>query len=126
MADKEVNSQRGEDRGVRAVCVYCGSSPGADPAFMEASQALGRALARARLKLVYGGGDAQSSPMIRKMRQLGIKAAFVTGGTIVKLAFTNAKALDFSAVLTNLKGMNPDAVSYTHLRAHAVSYTHLR
>ena len=27
----------------------------------------------------YGGGDAQSSPMIRKMRQLGIKSAFVTG-----------------------------------------------
>jgi ABC-type branched-subunit amino acid transport system substrate-binding protein len=29
--------------------------------------------------IFYGGGDAQSSPMIRKMRQLGIKAAFVTG-----------------------------------------------
>ncbi|KAF1062411.1 TIGR00730 family Rossman fold protein [Burkholderia gladioli] len=56
MADKEVNSQPGENTGVRAVCVYCGSSPGADPAFMEASEALGRALARARLKLVYGGG----------------------------------------------------------------------
>jgi branched-chain amino acid transport system substrate-binding protein len=27
----------------------------------------------------YGGGDAQSSPMIRKMRQLGIKSAFITG-----------------------------------------------
>ena len=30
-------------------------------------------------RLFYGGGDAQSSPMIRKMRQLGMKSAFVTG-----------------------------------------------
>jgi branched-chain amino acid transport system substrate-binding protein len=29
--------------------------------------------------IFYGGGDAQSSPMIRKMRQLGIKSAFITG-----------------------------------------------
>ena len=29
--------------------------------------------------IFYGGGDAQSSPMIRKMRQLGMKSAFVTG-----------------------------------------------
>nr|WP_254228481.1 branched-chain amino acid ABC transporter substrate-binding protein [Burkholderia gladioli] len=34
------------------------------------------------------------------------------GGTIVKRDFTNDKALDFSAILTNLKGMNPDAVFY--------------
>ncbi len=34
------------------------------------------------------------------------------GGTIIKRDFTNDKALDFSAILTNLKGMNPDAVFY--------------
>jgi hypothetical protein len=42
---------------LRNVCVYCGSSPGRDPAFMAAAEDLGRFLAEARLGLVYGGGD---------------------------------------------------------------------
>jgi uncharacterized protein (TIGR00730 family) len=39
-----------------SVCVFCGSSEAADPAFLSAAAALGRALAEADLKLVYGGG----------------------------------------------------------------------
>ncbi|MGE0025828.1 MAG: TIGR00730 family Rossman fold protein [Thermoleophilia bacterium] len=39
-----------------AVCVYAGSSPGADPAFAEAAVALGRTIAGRGLELVYGGG----------------------------------------------------------------------
>lgn len=42
---------------VRTVCVYCGSGFGANPAFREAAQELGTALARAGMSLVYGGGD---------------------------------------------------------------------
>ena len=38
------------------LCVYCGSSPGRDAAYMEAARTLGRALARAGIGLVYGGG----------------------------------------------------------------------
>jgi uncharacterized protein (TIGR00730 family) len=38
------------------VCVYCGSSPGADPAFAAAVGALGRELAARGIGLVYGGG----------------------------------------------------------------------
>jgi uncharacterized protein (TIGR00730 family) len=41
---------------VDSVCVFCGSSDAADPQFISAAAALGRALAEARLKLVYGGG----------------------------------------------------------------------
>jgi uncharacterized protein (TIGR00730 family) len=41
---------------IRNVCVYCGSSPGADPRFGEAADALGKALARAGVGLVFGGG----------------------------------------------------------------------
>jgi len=40
------------------------------------------------------------------------KAVQAAGGTIIKRDFTNDKALDFSAVLTNLKGLNPDAIFY--------------
>ncbi|THF56752.1 LOG family protein [Ollibium composti] len=41
---------------IRSVCVYCGSSPGRDEAYLEAGHLLGRSIARAGLRLVYGGG----------------------------------------------------------------------
>jgi uncharacterized protein (TIGR00730 family) len=40
-----------------SVAVYCGSSPGADPAFAAAAASLGRLLARHGIRLVYGGGQ---------------------------------------------------------------------
>jgi uncharacterized protein (TIGR00730 family) len=42
---------------VRTVCVYCGSGFGRDPAFRDAAEVLGTALAKAGMRLVYGGGD---------------------------------------------------------------------
>ncbi|MGZ3411622.1 MAG: LOG family protein [Xanthobacteraceae bacterium] len=42
---------------IRSVCVYCGSSPGADPAFLAAATAFGKVLAREGVELVYGGGS---------------------------------------------------------------------
>jgi uncharacterized protein (TIGR00730 family) len=41
---------------VDSVCVFCGSSDAADPAYLRAAARLGRDLAAADLKLVYGGG----------------------------------------------------------------------
>jgi uncharacterized protein (TIGR00730 family) len=38
-----------------AVCVFAGSRPGANPRYLETAAALGRALARRRITLVYGG-----------------------------------------------------------------------
>jgi uncharacterized protein (TIGR00730 family) len=43
-------------RSIRSICVYCGSSPGNDPRYLEAAQLLGRAIAEAGMRLVYGGG----------------------------------------------------------------------
>ncbi len=45
-----------ESRRLDSVCVYCGSSNDADPAFIAGAHALGHALATDGLKLVYGGG----------------------------------------------------------------------
>ena len=39
-----------------AVAVFCGSKFGADPAYRQAAVALGTGLARAGIRLVYGGG----------------------------------------------------------------------
>ena len=37
------------------VCVFCGSSPGEDPVFMQSAKALGEAIGKASMGLVYGG-----------------------------------------------------------------------
>lgn len=44
-------------RAQRSVCVYCGSRAGTDPVYHETAQQLGRGLARAGWRLVYGAGD---------------------------------------------------------------------
>ncbi|NDY90747.1 LOG family protein [Ideonella livida] len=39
------------------LCVYCGSRPGAHPAFIEAARAVGTSMGRRGWRLVYGGGN---------------------------------------------------------------------
>ena len=41
---------------IRSICVYCGSSPGKGTAYLEAAHTLGRAMGKAGMRLVYGGG----------------------------------------------------------------------
>ena len=41
---------------IRSVCVYFGSSPGRSDVYMKAGHTLGRSIAEAGLRLVYGGG----------------------------------------------------------------------
>ncbi|WP_288440312.1 TIGR00730 family Rossman fold protein [uncultured Pseudomonas sp.] len=41
---------------VRSICVFCGASIGTNPAYREAAVALGEAIARRGMTLVYGGG----------------------------------------------------------------------
>jgi len=42
---------------IKSVCVYCGSGPGTNPAFMEAARQFGQILAENGIRLVYGGGS---------------------------------------------------------------------
>jgi uncharacterized protein (TIGR00730 family) len=42
---------------IRSICVYCGSSPGTDPIFVEVANAFGQILAEKGITLVYGGGS---------------------------------------------------------------------
>jgi len=42
---------------VKRVCVFCASSPGVRPAYIEAARAFGETLARRSIDLVYGGGN---------------------------------------------------------------------
>lgn len=39
------------------ICVYCGSSPGADTAYLQAAEAIGQGIANAGWQMIYGAGD---------------------------------------------------------------------
>jgi uncharacterized protein (TIGR00730 family) len=68
-----------QDAGVPAlssICVFCGSSGGADPAYLEAARRAGRALAERGLRLVYGGGSVGMMGAIAD-------AALEAGGDVV-------------------------------------------
>jgi uncharacterized protein (TIGR00730 family) len=41
---------------IRKICVYCGSGPGTDPAYIDAAVALGTLMAKNGIGLIYGGG----------------------------------------------------------------------
>jgi hypothetical protein len=41
---------------MRSLCVFCGSNLGSSPAYAAAAAQLGQALARRRIRLIYGGG----------------------------------------------------------------------
>ncbi len=41
----------------KSVCVFCGSRFGSDPEYALAAETLGRALALAKIRLVFGAGD---------------------------------------------------------------------
>jgi uncharacterized protein (TIGR00730 family) len=62
---------------IRNVCVFCGSSAGADLRFREAAEELGRALATEGVGLVYGGGG--DGLMGRLARSTLAAGGYVTG-----------------------------------------------
>jgi uncharacterized protein (TIGR00730 family) len=41
---------------IRSICVYCGSSPGRNGAYLDAARTLGKAMGGAGMRLIYGGG----------------------------------------------------------------------
>ncbi|MEH3107788.1 MAG: TIGR00730 family Rossman fold protein [Sphingomonas fennica] len=61
---------------MKRVCVFCGSSPGTDPAYAAGAAALGRAIAGAGHGLVYGGA---------RVGLMGIvaDAALAAGGAVI-------------------------------------------
>lgn len=78
------------------ICVFCGSSPGADPAYLAAAIETGTALAERGIGLVYGGGSAGLMGALAD-------AALSAGGHVVGVLPT---------------GLFPDGVTASPLRDH--------
>jgi uncharacterized protein (TIGR00730 family) len=58
------------------MCVYCGSSPGSDPAFLRAAREIGALAAQRGHSLVYGGGNTGLMGAVAD-------AALAAGGRVV-------------------------------------------
>ena len=41
---------------MKSICIFCGSSPGKRPIYLEAARSVGRTIAETGMRMVYGGG----------------------------------------------------------------------
>ena len=60
---------------MKSICVFCGSSSGANPLYLQAAKTLGRAIANANFKLIYGGASVGLMGAVAD-------AALVAGGDV--------------------------------------------
>lgn len=61
---------------LRSVCIFCAASPGVHPAYGEAAAEMGRLIAEAGLRLVYGGGSVGLMGIVAR-------AARAAGGEVI-------------------------------------------
>ena len=61
--------QKGIEMQNISVCVYCGSRTGADPEYAAQAEALGKGLAVAGHRLVYGAGDVGLMGIVARAAQ---------------------------------------------------------
>lgn len=61
---------------LNAICLFCGASPGLDPAFREAAAHLGVTLAQNNIRLIYGGGSVG-------LMGVAADACLAAGGSVV-------------------------------------------
>ena len=78
-----------------SVCLFCGSSNTADPAFLEAAAEFGCILAAERLRLVYGGGGVG-------LMGAAARAAHAAGGEVLGVIpdFLRTREVIYDAVPT--------------------------
>ncbi len=78
-----------------SVCLFCGSSAGADPAFLQAAAEFGGILAREGVRLVYGGGGIG-------LMGAAAKAAHKAGGEVLGIipAFLRTREVIYDDVQT--------------------------
>lgn len=88
---------------IRSVCVYCGSSAGDDPDFATAARALGAAIARDGVRLVYGGGGVG---LMGALSHAAMKAGGVVTGIIPDFLVARERALQGARDVIVVKDMH--------------------
>lgn len=87
---------------MKRICVYCGSSPGFNPAYMEMAKKLGEVLIENQYELVYGGADVG---LMGEVANAVLESGGVVHGIIP----------EFFADKVSHKGLNNQANSKLHI-----------
>ncbi len=74
---------------IASLCIYCGSSSGADPRHARAAATLGRLLGEACIELVYGGGNIGLMGIVAD-------AALAAGGRVTGIIPTDLKRIELA------------------------------
>ena len=88
---------------IRRICVYCGSSPGTDPAFVQAARDFGKVLAENGIGLVYGGGNIG---MMGEIANAVLKHGGEVNGIIPEFLVAREHALETPRGLTVTRDMH--------------------
>ncbi|MEM8729426.1 MAG: TIGR00730 family Rossman fold protein [Pseudomonadota bacterium] len=100
----------------KSVCVYCGSRFGSMPAYRDAAEALGRAIAQEGWQLVYGGADVGLMGTLAKAAQeaggetFGVMPAHLIDMEIGKRDLTHFVVTQTMHERKNIMLSNADAV----------------
>ncbi|UOA15280.1 MULTISPECIES: LOG family protein [Sulfitobacter] len=100
-----------------SVCVYCGSRPGDDEAFTRDAETLGRGLAEAGLRLVYGAGDVGLMGSVARAAQqaggdtFGVIPAHLVAWEVGKTDLTRYIVTETMHERKKVMFMNSDAVA---------------
>ena len=100
-----------------SLCVYCGSRPGTDPAYMKAATELGRTIAAEGWRLVYGAGDIGMMGAVAEAaaaagaRTLGVIPAHLMDVEAPNRAFGDRIVTETMHERKKVMFMNADAVA---------------
>ncbi len=93
---------------MKRICVFCGSSPGAQPEYVQAAKALGQLLAHKKIGLVYGGAcGGMMGALASAAVEAGGDVIGIMPGALVKkeVAFTGLKDLRIVETMHERKAM---------------------
>lgn len=77
---------------MKKICVFCGSSPGANPAFAKAATQLGKEIASRQMELIYGGSTLG---LMGEVARTALKGGARVTGIMSKIFEEKAQYLKF-------------------------------
>ncbi len=96
---------------IKRICVFCGSSPGARPDYVQAGKRLGQALASRHIGLVYGGsGIGVMGSLARSVLEVGGEVIGVIPKDLAdrQVAFTGLSDLRIVGTMHERKALMAD------------------
>lgn len=99
-----------------SVCVFCGSRPGNNPAYMTAAEEMGTSLAQSKMRLVYGAGDVGLMGAVARSAQksggetFGVIPVHLQDSEIAKTDLTTLVVTENMHERKKVMFMNCDAV----------------